>query len=157
MKFKFITLGLLFISIALISCSSVQMPKCIGKHDQNVIIRWGEIYHKQQTTTYYELRTNLDVFLIINREDNPEPKIQKIGKFNNSLYCNLLVKLRDAIIEVQSLNSPSDEVSNFVEYIDKDNNSHFRAIWNPLFTNKGNELFKKIFSEYQEGIKNLND
>lgn len=155
MKKRFLIPAFLFISLSVISCSSVQMPKCIGKHDQNLIIRWGEIYHKQQITTYYELHTNLDVSLIINREDTPEPKIQKIGKFNDSLYCNLLVKLRNGIIEVQTLNSPGDDNSNFVEYIDKNNNSHFRAIWNPTFTNKGNELFKKIFSEYQEGLKKL--
>lgn len=156
MKFRFSIPALVFISIMLISCSSVKMPSCIGKHDHNLIIRWGEIYHKQQTTTYYELRTNLDVFLTINRDDNLEPKIQKIGKFNDTLYCKLLAKLRSAIIEVQSLNSPGEEISNFVEYIDKDNNAHFRAIWNPRFTNKGNELFKSIFADYQNGIKNLN-
>ncbi len=154
MKTKFF-FTFLFFSLIITSCSSVKMPNCVGKQDKDLIIRWGEIYNKQKITTQYELHTNLDVFLIIQREESPEPKIQKIGKFNDSLYCNLLVKLRNAIIEVQSLNSPGDEVSNFMEYLDKPNNAHFRATWNPIFTNKGNELFKKIFSEYQEGIKNL--
>lgn len=149
--FPFIIFSFLFLS----SCSSVKMPKCIGKQDKEVVIRWGEIYPQQKMTTYYELHTNLDLSLIIQRDDNSEPKIQKIGKFNDSLYCILLGKLRNGIIEVQSLNSPGDEISNFMEYIDKPNNSHFRATWNPIFTNKGNELFKKMFAEYQEGIKNL--
>lgn len=131
------------------------MPKCVGKQDKELIIRWGEIYHKQNLTTFYELNTNLDLTLIIHRDDSAEPKIQKIGKYNDSLYCDLLVKVRNGIIEVQSLNSPGDEVSNFLEYVDKPNNTHFRATWNPIFTNKGNELLKKIFAEYQEGVKNL--
>lgn len=155
MKTKYFFLFIIFSTVLISSCSTVKMPKCIGKQDKDVLIRWGEIYPQQKMTTYYELQTNLDLSLIIQRDDNPEPKIQKIGKFNDSLYCSLLVKLRNAIIEVQSLNSPGDDVSNFMEYLDKPNNSHFRATWNPIFTNKGNELFKKIFAEYQEGLKNL--
>mgnify|MGYP005837222233 CR=1 FL=1 len=154
MKFKIFVLILSSFCLIFSSCSSVKMPKCVGKQDKDLIIRWGEIYQKQKMTTYYELNTSLDLLLVIQRDDNSEPKIQKIGKFNDSLYCNLLTKLRNGIIEVQSLNSPGDDVSNFMEYVDKTNNAHFRATWNPIFTNKGNELFKKIFSEYQEGIKN---
>ncbi len=155
MNTKLLFFGILFISLFISSCSTIKMPKCVGKQDKDLIIRWGEIYPKQNMTTYYELNTSLDLLLVIQREDNPEPKIQKIGKYNDSLYCDLLVKLRNGIIEVQSLNSPGDDVSNFMEYVDKPNNAHFRATWNPVFTNRGNELFKKIFSEYQEGIKNL--
>lgn len=155
MKKLYILFIVIAISIISFSCSSVKLPKCIGKHDKNLIIRWGEFYSKQKMTTYYELSTNLDLSLIIQRDGDENPKIQKIGKYNDSLYCALLNKLQNAIVEVQTLNSPGDDISNFIEYIDKPNNTHFRATWNPMFTNKGNELFKKIFAEFQDGVKNL--
>lgn len=135
------------------SCYSIKYPKCLNKNEQNLIIRWGEIDHKRQITTYYELKSDLDLFMIIKRDENTIATNQKITRFNDSLYCSLLKELRNTIIEVQTLNSPGNELTDFIEYFDPANNIQFIARWNPEFTNKGNEKFKKLFEQFQESLK----
>ncbi|MGB9702855.1 MAG: hypothetical protein ACPL1A_09060 [Candidatus Kapaibacteriota bacterium] len=143
---------ILFLSLFLSSCSTtVKLAPCVTKYTTDVVMRWGEM-NKNNYQLYYELTTDKNITFTVNNGISGENKKEKIGKIPDEVYCNLLKKAKEYILKTQALNSPG-ETSNFFEYIDKKNNTQFKAIWNPEFTNKGNQDFKELYKELQEALK----
>jgi hypothetical protein len=140
--------GILFSSY---SCTSVKLPPCLSEKSQNTILRWGEFSSKSSIITYYELKSDKSISLAIQQDKNSEPKLQTIGKISDESYCRLLKQTKTNILLVQALNVPS-ETANFLEYIEKENNLTFRAVWNPKHDNKGNKEFKELFAQLQEAV-----
>ncbi len=143
---------ILFLSLFLSSCSTtVKLAPCVTKYTTDVVMRWGEM-NKNNYQLYYELTTDKNITFTVNNGISGENKKEKIGIIPDEVYCNLLKKAKENILKTQALNSPG-ETSNFFEYIDKKNNTQFKAVWNPEFTNKGNQDFKELYKELQEALK----
>lgn len=144
---------LMVLTIFLSSCATTQkVAPCITKQSAEIIILWGEINDKNNYDIHYELTTDKNITFIVNNGITGENKKEKIGQIPDEVYCDILKKAKENILKTQALNSPG-ETSNYFEYIDKKNNVQFKALWNPQFTNKGNQEFKALYNDLQESLK----
>lgn len=130
-----------------VSCSSVEkQPDCINKTALNSTLRWGKMLGGVPTSyksmnmmgevTKFESKTNSEVIEF---------------KLDKDTLCNTLEELGSLIIEIQTLNVPAEN-NLFIEYVNKDRDFFFRAVWDPRYKNDGNEKF----NEFYHKLENLN-
>jgi hypothetical protein len=142
---------LLFFSLTNCSSTKLVTPKCLSKSEKNIIIRWGELNKINSSDVYYELGTDCKIYLYV-KNNNSDAKKQYIGQISAEKYCQLISKSKESILKAQALNVPSD-VSDYYEFVNDNMGIRFRAVWNPEFTNKGNQDFKALYNLFQESVK----
>jgi len=143
--------SLLFFSLTNCSSTKLVTPKCLSKSEKNIIIRWGELNKINSSDVYYELGTDCKIYLYV-KNNNSDAKKQYIGQISAEKYCQLISKSKESILKAQALNVPSD-VSDYYEFVNDNMGIRFRAVWNPEFTNKGNQDFKALYNLFQESVK----
>lgn len=127
------------------SCKVTDNNTCNLNEYKDVEIEFGYI-SQSSISKNYKLLGNI----IVNNFNNDTVLL------NDIVSCNLYEKTTQLFFKTQTLNVPADS-NNFLIYNNRKSNTQLRALWNPLHTNKGNEEFKKLYSEYMEVINSKDD
>lgn len=131
----------------LVSGCSTGFPACVREHARQQTIRWGEI-HSNNAISGYELSAQATLFVVQQKSQAEQLQITEKGSVGANLYCERLDLVRRAFIEVQALNVPG-ETRRFVEYRNPQNDVEMRAVWNPEYDTKGNELFRSVYDSLE--------
>lgn len=139
----FFKLGLLSILINLISCKSLDYAECTKAHQQELVVRWGEIFIKDNKRIGFELNSKAELF---NYEQiaNSSPKISKLGNANQESYCNILSGITKTILKTQIVNEIGDTLRYF-EYINPEKSSNLFVKWHPRFNTKNSRGFQEVY------------
>jgi hypothetical protein len=141
---QILILGLISLSILMISCSSAE-PECITDFHNGTYIRWGEIYHNNDKVLYYQL----DQFGILSYDStnlsmkkNIDEKIKTVD-FDE--FCKIYKFTNKVTISTQALNARGDDISKFIMFEIPITNVSSRAIWNPDFENIGSKKHRLLY------------
>lgn len=137
---------LLLSLITLVGCSK-KYADCISERNQKLKIRWGEIIHSENTYSGYMLNAKGELFLITRVLPETIYETKKIGNTKNNDYCELMKLSQRLFLQTPVLNSPSQNISHFIELENKNTNLLSRGIWNPDFDTDGNKKFRQLYEQ----------
>ena len=141
---SFIRLIVLVFIFSVCSCSSIEKD-CLNKNQKNTIIIWGSLKSDNSFKDAYQLTSDAVIkhFTILNGKKEDTSMVRKLSSIE---VCNSFNETMGLFLKLQSLNVPADS-NCFIEYINPDSHVQLRALWNPVFTNRGNKDFKQLFEK----------
>ena len=140
MKYSFISILL----VVLMGCGSVKNEyDCVSESRKEVLISWGDYdMRNNKMIAGYAVTTDKQVYQLYNLSDSIGTV--PLYKTTDSVYCEMNIRLRNAILEVQKLNVPADTVR-FIRYANPARGFQLNGFWNNRLKAIGSKEYREVF------------